>query len=136
MKEAHANVGEKSEIEFQNLQSKTKEIDALNEDIETQTASVGEIAAHTTEKENDLNDPKEVCATSQQFFTDVAINCENKQKESAKYHAIQTQVLNDGDVLELFKKALPIKTCNFLQEAQHHAAVATPAAPRISVWTF
>ena len=58
--------------------AKTKEIDALTASIETKTARVGEIAVHTAEKENDLNDTVEDLAEKKKFLAKMDVNCEKK----------------------------------------------------------
>ena len=59
--------------------AKTKEINALTASIETKTARVGEIAVHTAEKENDLNDTVEDLAESKKILANIDVNCEKKQ---------------------------------------------------------
>merc|ERR1712048_1321577 len=73
--------------------AKTKEINALQEAIETKTARVGEIAVKIAQFENDLEDTKEDLAESKKFLADLEKNCETKKKEWAEYQKMQNQEL-------------------------------------------
>merc|ERR1711957_837023 len=105
--------------------AKTKEINALQAAIESKMTRVGELGVKVAEMVNDLEDTKEDLAESKKFLADLDVNCENKKKEWTEYQTVQTQellaladtikVLNDDDVLELFKKTLPGSASSFLQ---------------------
>jgi chromosome segregation ATPase len=117
--------------------AKTKEIQALQEAIESKMTRVGELGVKVAELVNDLEDTKEDLEESKKFLADLDVNCENKKKEWAAYQKMQGEellaladtikVLNDDDALELFKKTLPGSGASLLQVSVSSKMMAAKA---------
>ena len=63
---------------------KNKEINAVQDSIESKMVRSGEIAVQHAEQLNDLDDTTEL-AESKKFFADLDMNCANKRKELVLY---------------------------------------------------
>merc|ERR1719390_138195 len=99
------------------MQSKTKEINALGNEIEAKTARVGELGVQLVTEKEDLDDTTKSLAEDEQFLKDLQTDCKTKDEEWATRQKLRAQevlaiadtikILNDDDALELFKKTLP-----------------------------
>jgi len=97
--------------------AKTKEVNALTKAIEDKMTRVGELAVSIVQMKNDLGDTAEAAAEDKKFLADLEKNCATKtaewetivktRNEELLALADTIKVLNDDDVLELMKKALP-----------------------------
>merc|ERR1719473_834240 len=104
--------------------SKTKEINALTKAIESKMTRSGELSVKIVQMKNDLGDTEEALIEDQAFLKDMKKNCATKKAEWAEIVETRNQellaladtikVLNDDDVLELFKKTLP-SSASFMQ---------------------
>merc|ERR1719375_2171708 len=125
------------------LAAKTKEIEALTKAIEEKLERIGNFGVEVAEMKNDLEDTKEGLEEDKKFLADMDKMCEQKKKEWIEYKKVQSEelialadtikILNDDDVLELFKKTLP-SAASLLQvtvstkQVQQRALAALSAA--------
>merc|ERR1740117_1823237 len=103
--------------------AKTKEINALTKAIESKMTRSGELAVKIVQMKNDLGDTEAALVEDQAFLGDLEKNCATKKAEWAEIVNTRNEellaladtikVLNDDDVLELMKKALP--SASFVQ---------------------
>merc|ERR1719233_1268657 len=118
---------EQAQKQFEELAAaKKKEIAAATKAIEEKTQRSGELAVKIVQGKDDLEDTQSAMAEDEQFKANLARDCETKKKEfndRVKLRAEELQalaetikVLNDDDVLDLFKKAIPTPGESFLQE--------------------
>mmetsp|Transcript_151296 Transcript_151296/g.367475 ORF Transcript_151296/g.367475 Transcript_151296/m.367475 type:complete len:439 (+) Transcript_151296:70-1386(+) len=106
-------------------QARTDQIHALNNQIETQTSRLGELAVDIVNDEADLDDTTSALAQDRKFLADLQTGCNNKKEEWTARQKTRSQelqaigetikVLNDDDALELFKKTLPSASSSFVQ---------------------
>merc|ERR1719460_3221417 len=99
------------------IAAKTKEINALTKEVETQTARIGELGVQLVTQKEDLDDTSKSFAADTQFLKDLEKDCATKGDENAANQKIRAQelvaladtvkILNDDDALDLFKKTLP-----------------------------
>merc|ERR1740117_1011276 len=97
--------------------SKTKEINALTKAVESKMTRSGELAVKIVQMKNDLGDTEQALIEDQAFLKDLEKNCATKKAEWADIVNTRNEellaladtikVLNDDDVLELMKKAIP-----------------------------
>merc|ERR1719159_2124917 len=106
------------------MASKTKEVNALTKAIEEKMTRSGELAVEIVQMKNDLGDTAEAAVEDKKFLADLEKNCEKKKgewetivktrNEEILALADTIKILNDDDVLELFKKTLP-GSASFMQ---------------------
>jgi chromosome segregation ATPase len=106
------------------MAAKNKELAPIQEMIEEKRSRAGQIPVDVQEMKNDLGDTGEQIVEDKKFLSDLAANCDTKEKffqENVKMRGQELQaladtikVLNDDDALELFKKTLP-GASSFLQ---------------------
>jgi septal ring factor EnvC (AmiA/AmiB activator) len=99
------------------MAAKTKEVNALTKEIESKTASVGELGVQLVTEKEDLDDTTKSLGEDEQFLKDLERDCKTKDDEWATRCKIRSEellaladtikILNDDDALELFKKTLP-----------------------------
>merc|ERR1711894_425148 len=99
------------------MAAKTKEVNALTQEIETKLTRIGDLGVEIAQMKNDLGDTQEALIADKKFLDNLEENCEKKKKEwevIVKTRAEELaaladtiKVLNDDDALELFKKTLP-----------------------------
>merc|ERR1719174_3199623 len=97
--------------------AKTKQINALGEEIESKTSRIGELGVELVTQKEDLDDTTKSLAEDEAFLKDLEKNCKTKEDEWATRCKIRSEellaladtikILNDDDALELFKKTLP-----------------------------
>merc|ERR1719352_2148727 len=97
--------------------AKTKEINALTKSIESKTSRIGELGVELVTLKEDLDDTTKSLAEDEAFLKDLDKNCKTKEDEWAVRQKLRAEellaiadtikILNDDDVLELFKKTLP-----------------------------
>merc|ERR1740133_80322 len=97
--------------------AKTKEINACTKSIESKTARIGELGVALVTQKEDLDDTSKSLVEDEKFLKDLETDCETKDEEWAARQKIRAEevlaladtikILNDDDVLELFKKTLP-----------------------------
>merc|ERR1719201_735342 len=117
------------------IAAKTKEINALTKEIETQTARIGELGVQLVTQKEDLDDTSKSFAADTQFLKDLEKDCATKDDEHANNQKLRAQevvaiadtikILNDDDALELFKKALP--SASLLQITESSKALKSRA---------
>merc|ERR1719450_9165 len=99
------------------MAAKTKEVNALNKEVESKTARLGEEGVELVNKAEDLADTEKSLGEDTKFLADLDKTCKAKTAEwevrsktrSEELIAIADTIklLNDDDALDLFKKALP-----------------------------
>merc|ERR1719215_2342136 len=99
------------------MAAKTKEVNALTQEIETKLTRIGDLGVEIAQMKNDVGDTQEALIEDQKFLANLDQNCEKKKEEwvvIVKTRAEELvaladtiKVLNDDDALELFKKTLP-----------------------------
>merc|ERR1719359_1746049 len=99
------------------MAAKSKQINALGQEIESKTSRIGELGVELVTQKEDLDDTTKSLMEDEAFLKDLAKNCKTKEDEWAtrcKIRAEETlaladtiKILNDDDALELFKKTLP-----------------------------
>jgi len=97
--------------------AKTKEVEALNQEIETKLTRVGELSVEIVQMKNDLSDTGAQLIDDTKFLKDLKKDCGTKAAEYGEIVKTRQQellaladtikILNDDDALELFKKTLP-----------------------------
>merc|ERR1719163_2000448 len=117
------------------VSAKTKEINALTNEVETKTARVGEFGVSLVSQKEDLDDTSKSLAEDEQFLKDLEKDCATKDEERAARQKLRAEevlaiadtikILNDDDALDLFKKTLP--TPSLLQVAATGKAVKSQA---------
>merc|ERR1719379_3098115 len=115
--------------------AKTKQINALGEEIESKTSRIGELGVELVTQKEDLDDTTKSLAEDEAFLKDLEKNCKTKEDEWATRCKIRAEevlaiadtikILNDDDALELFKKTLP--TPSLLQVTATGKAVKAQA---------
>jgi len=99
------------------MAAKTKEVNALTQEIETKLTRIGDLGVEIAQMKNDVGDTQEALIEDQKFLANLGQNCEKKKEEWAVIVKTRAEelvaladtikVLNDDDALELFKKTLP-----------------------------
>jgi chromosome segregation ATPase len=99
------------------MPAKTKEVDALTAQLESEQTRIGDLGVEIAGMENDLEDTEQSLAEDQKFVAELASTCETKKKEWAEIQKVRQEelvalaetikILNSDDALELFKKTLP-----------------------------
>jgi len=99
------------------MAAKTKEVNALTQEIETKLTRIGDLGVEIAQMKNDVGDTQEALIEDQKFLANLEQNCEKKKEEWAVIVKTRAEelvaladtikVLNDDDALELFKKTLP-----------------------------
>jgi len=107
------------------MEAKTKEVDALTEQIEKEQTRIGDLGVEIAGMENDLEDTQQSLGEDKKFIEELAKNCKKKEKEWAGIQKLRQEelvaltdtikILNDDDALELFKKTLPSSASSFVQ---------------------
>merc|ERR550532_2776699 len=107
------------------IAAKTKEVDALTAQIESEQTRIGDLGVEIAGMENDLEDTEQSLAEDQKFVAELASTCETKKKEWAEIQKVRQEelvalaetikILNSDDALELFKKTLP-SAASFMQK--------------------
>jgi len=107
--------------------AKTKEVDTMNKAVETKEIRSGQLAVSIVQKKNDLSNTEEALSEDKRFFSDLENNCATQAKEWEERQKTRSEellaladcikVLNDGDALDLFRKALPSAAASFVQMA-------------------
>jgi len=97
--------------------AKTKQINALGQEIESKTSRIGELGIQLVTQKEDLDDTSKSLMEDEAFLKDLAKNCKTKEAEWATRCKIRAEevlaiadtikILNDDDALELFKKTMP-----------------------------
>jgi hypothetical protein len=129
--------------------SKTKEVNTLQGQIETEMMRSGELGVSITEQYNELVDTKEALAEDEAFLAELEKSCATKTAEWEVIKATRAEelvaladtikVLNDDDALELFKKTLPSASASFVQisvstSALRKQALSMLRSARARVW--
>jgi len=106
------------------IEAKKKELEPIQEMVESKMMRSGKIPVDIAEMKNDLGDTGEQIVDDKKFLADMQTNCATKEKFFAENVQMRGQeiqaladtikVLNDDDALELFKKTLP-SASSFLQ---------------------
>merc|ERR1719183_1033730 len=99
------------------MSAKTKEVETLQKQIESELKLIGELEMSTADQTNDLEETQDSLAADEKFLAELKKGCATK---TAEWEAIcktraeelvalaeTIKVLNDDDALELFKKTLP-----------------------------
>merc|ERR1712190_556153 len=107
------------------MAAKTKEVNTLTAQIESELQRIGELGVNVAQMQNDLDDTKESLAADTKFLQELDAGCD---KKTAEWEVIKKtraeelvalsetiKVLNDDDALELFKKTLPSASASFVQ---------------------
>merc|ERR1719486_1912330 len=99
------------------VSSKTKQINALSQEVESKTARIGELGVQLVTQKEDLDDTSKSLMEDEAFLKDLDKNCKTKEDEWAVRCKVRAEellaiadtikLLNDDDALELFKKTLP-----------------------------
>merc|ERR1712217_126411 len=99
------------------MAAKTKEVNTLTSQIESELQRIGELGVNVAQMQNDLEDTKESLAADTKFLQELDAGCDKKTAEWEEIKKTRAQellalaetikVLNDDDALELFKKTLP-----------------------------
>merc|ERR1719359_813146 len=107
--------------------AKTKQINALGQEIESKTSRIGELGVQLVTQKEDLDDTTKSLMEDEAFLKDLAKNCKTKEDEWATRCKIRAEeqlaiadtikILNDDDALELFKKTLPTPALIQLSES-------------------
>merc|ERR1719326_379994 len=97
--------------------AKTKEFQALTDEIESKTVRHGEAKVELVNLKADLSDTQEALLEDKKFLGEMDKSCATKEAEWAERQKIRAEemvaihetikILNDDDSLELFKKTLP-----------------------------
>merc|ERR1719401_2835102 len=105
--------------------AKTKEVNTLTAQIETEMSRIGELSVGVAGMENDLEDSQESLAADTKFLQELEAGCDKKTAEWEEIQKTRAEellalaetikVLNDDDALELFKKTLPGASASFVQ---------------------
>merc|ERR1719272_2119336 len=109
---------EQSKVGFESMAAaKTKQIEALTQELETKMTRAGEGAVELVNAKEDLDDTEKSLVEDKAFLADLAKSCATKQEEWDARCKTRTEellaladtikILNDDDALELFKKTLP-----------------------------
>merc|ERR1719379_1922425 len=118
--------------------AKTKQINALGEEIESKTSRIGELGVELVTQKEDLDDTTKSLGEDEAFLKDLEKNCKTKEDEWAVRQKVRAEelvaiadtikILNDDDALDLFKKTLPAPSLMQLktngQATKHRALVA------------
>jgi len=117
------------------IAAKNKEIAALTKEVESKTASVGNLGVQLVTQKEDLDDTSKGLLEDQQFVKDLKSDCKTKGDEHAAHMKIRAEetlaiadtikLLNDDDALELFKKTLP--SASLLQLTESSKAMKSRA---------
>merc|ERR1719284_2136267 len=109
------------------MAAKTKEVNTLQAQIESEMTRSGELGVTVTEVANEIEDTEEALAEDTKFLAELEKNCATKTAEWEVIKATRAEelvaladtikVLNDDDALELFKKTLPSASASFVQIA-------------------
>jgi len=118
------------------MAAKTKEVNALTEEIETKLTRIGDLGVEIAQMKNEVGDTQEALIEDQKFLANLDQNCEKKKEEWAVIVKTRAEelvaladtikVLNDDDALELFKKTLP-SASSFVQLQVAGQALRTKA---------
>jgi len=119
------------------MAAKTKEVDALTQEIEEKTVRVGEVAVEIVSMKNELSDAEEALIEDQKFLGDMEKNCKTKEAEWAVVQATRAEektalaetivMLTDDDALELFKKTLPGASASLMEVSANSGALRSKA---------
>jgi len=127
------------------VKAKTDQIGALQRQVESKTARLGELAVDIVNLQADFDDTSKSLEQDRKFLANMKAGCKTKRTEWAARQKMRGQelqavtqaikVLNDDEALTLFKKTLP--TPSFLQlraakkgDARQQALRAIQAARR------
>merc|ERR1712217_806676 len=107
------------------MAAKTKEVNTLTSQIESELQRIGELGVNVAQMQNDLEDTKESLAADTKFLQELDAGCDKKTAEWEEIKKTRAEellalaetikVLNDDDALELFKKTLPSGASAFVQ---------------------
>jgi len=99
------------------MTAKTKEVDALTEQIEEELTRIGDLGVEIASMENDYEDTEQSLGEDTKFLAELGEDCVKKEKEWSEIQKTRAdemvalaetiKILNDDDALELFKKTLP-----------------------------
>merc|ERR1711957_292470 len=129
------------------MEAKTKEVEALQKQIEEKTQRIGEFGVEVVNMADDLEDTQKSLGEDKQFLNDLDKNCVTKKDEWAVREKLRAEeqvaladtikILNDDDALELFKKTLPSASLVQLKASEavvrRHAQDALKAARKHDV---
>merc|ERR1719284_28994 len=115
------------------MAAKTKEVNTLQAQIESEMTRSGELGVTVTEVANEIEDTEEALAEDTKFLAELEKNCATKTAEWEVIKATRAEelvaladtikVLNDDDALELFKKTLPSASASFVQITESSKAL-------------
>jgi len=107
------------------MAAKTKEVNTLTQQIESEMTRLGELSVLLAEDGNDLEETKDTLAEDQTYLAELQKGCATKDAEWEARCKVRAEelvalaetikVLNDDDALELFKKTLPGSSASFAQ---------------------
>merc|ERR1712050_459146 len=105
--------------------AKSKEVNTLTAQIETEMNRIGELSVGVATMQNDLEDTQESLAADTKFLQELEAGCDKKTAEWEEIKKTRAEellalaetikVLNDDDALEIFKKTLPSASASFMQ---------------------
>merc|ERR1719221_42833 len=119
------------------MAAKTKEVNTLTQQIESEMTRLGELSVLLAEDGNDLEETKETLAEDIAYLAELKKGCATKDAEWEARCKVRAEelvalgetikALNDDDALELFKKTLPGSSASFLQVQQGSGALRARA---------
>merc|ERR1719421_302431 len=123
---------------FQQLVAAKKEqIKVAQKTVEEKQERVGHLAVAVAEAKNQKKDAEASASETTRFLANLAESCENKKKEWAERSKARNEeliaisetvkILNDDDVLEIFKRRLPGPKVSLLQMGRSAAQVQKEA---------
>lgn len=137
--EASEQASQKSFLEL--MAAKKKEVDSLQEQIESEQMRLGEISVLIASSGHDLEAVKGTLVENEKLLADLEATCATKTKEWQEITkargeelvalAETIKVLNDDENLDLFKQTLPSFAQSFLQIQVSSAALKARALATI-----
>jgi len=136
---AEATATEKAGVQTYNglIAAKTKEVNTLQKQIETEMKRTGELSMAIADQTNDLEETQDALGADQKFLLELKKGCATKtgeweaicktRAEELVALAETIKVLNDDDALELFKKTLPGASASLMQVQVSDKAMTTRA---------
>jgi hypothetical protein len=120
------------------MAAKTKEVNTLTQQIESEMTRLGELSVLLAEDGNDLEETKDTLAEDQAYLAELQKGCATKDAEWEARCKVRAEelvalaetikVLNDDDALELFKKTLPGSSASFAQLQENSGVTRARAA--------
>jgi len=125
------------------MAAKTKEVAALQQQLEEEMTRVGNLGVSLADMSNDLVDTKESLSADDQFKMQLEEGCATKTQEWEEIKKTRAEellaiaetikVLNDDDALDIFKKTLPGASMSLLQQSRtSHATMQKRALSLIA----